>query len=273
MNKNTPSSFSREKAIKALTSLELSLGEAKIYTWLVGEGPTHASTIASEADVLQPKVYGYLKDLVKRTFVIRQEKEGTPDTFTAVPYEIVMETLENEIYTKIKVANNYFKNVKEKEKERQVEDLFSYYEGKKTVFAGLKTVVDKVQKNIIIVTVNRIDEELIFRLFNVRRKENPRIEILRLTTNEKILKIPPIKKLMSTEGFSGLLAKRPTMFYTDVDFEKKSCSSMNMLLPPIDDFSSVLINIKHPVALHFQVQLFDGFLEMLEKQGMTLKEL
>ena len=81
MNNNTPSSFSREKAIKALTSLELSLGEAKIYTWLVGEGPTHASTIASEADVLQPKVYGYLKDLVKRTFVIRQEKEGTPDTF------------------------------------------------------------------------------------------------------------------------------------------------------------------------------------------------
>ena len=76
MNKNTSSSFSREKAIKALTSLELSLGEAKIYTWLVGEGPTHASTIASEAGVLQPKVYGYLKDLVKRTFVTRQEKEG-----------------------------------------------------------------------------------------------------------------------------------------------------------------------------------------------------
>lgn len=272
MNKTTTTHL-KEDVIKALISLGLSSGEAKIYTTLMEIGTAHASTIAREADVKQPKVYGYLNDLAKRTFIIRQEKEGKADSFTAVPYEQVMKTLEKEISEKIDSANEYFKSIKEKEKVRQVEDLFAYYEGKKSVSAGLKTIIDRIEKNIVLVLVNVLDQKLLSTMIDERKKEIPTIEILQLTSSEKLFRIPPIKKLMNTEGFSSLLARRPTMFYTDIDFESKTCSSMNILLPPIDDFSSALINIKHPVALHLQIQLLNGIYELLEKQGMFMKSL
>ncbi len=273
MNPNSSTSFSKEETIKALTFLGLPLGEAKTYTSLVGEGSSQATRLAEIADVPQPKVYGYLESLVKKNYVTRQIKKGKPDTFTAVPYESVIDALESEISFRIKETKKYFKEIREKEKERQVEDLFSYYEGTKTVSAGLKTVIGQVQENIIVVLANEIHASQLQSLYAELRKEKPSVEILQLTVSDKIFRLPPIKKLVNTEGFSGLLAKKPTMFYTDVDFESKSCSSMNLYLPPIDDFSSMLINIKHPVALHLQLQLFDGLFEMLEKQGMSMKKL
>jgi len=271
MKNETSSSFSKDEAIKTLTIFGLSLGEAKAYTALVGEGATHATYLAVRAEVPQPKIYGYLEGLVGKNFATRQVKKGKPDTFTAVPYDLVIEILKNEISTKIKETKRYFKAIKEKEKERQVEDLFSYYEGNKTVSAGLKTVIDNVQINIIIVLMNEIHEKQLSSLFSVHLKENPSIKILQLTVSDRIFKLPTIKKLVNTEGFISLLAKGPTMFFTDVDFEKKTSSSINLVLPPIDEFSSVLINVKHPVALHFQIQLFEGLFEMIEKQGMSKK--
>jgi sugar-specific transcriptional regulator TrmB len=273
MTTSSTSSFSKEDAVKALTVLGLPLGEAKTYTSLVGEGSSQATSLAEIAEVPQPKIYGYLESLVKRNFVTRQVKKGKPDTFTAVPYDSVIDTLEDEITSKIKDTKKYFKEIREREKIRQVEDLFSYYEGSKTVSAGLKTVFDMVQENIITIIVNEIHEKQLQNLYIELRKEKPSIVIQQLEVSDRIYRLPPIKKLVNTEGFSGLLTKRPTMFFTDVDFESKSCSSMNLYLPPIDDFGSVLINIKHPVALHFQIQLFDGLFEMLEKQGMFMKEL
>ena len=273
MNSKTTSNFTKEETIKALTSLGLSLGEAKTYTSLVGERSSQATNLAEIAEVPQPKIYGYLDSLVKRNFVTRQVKKGKPDTFTAVPYDSVIDALEKEISNKIKETKKYFKKLDEKEKERQVEDLFSYYEGKKTVSAGLKTIINQVQKNIIIVLVNELHEKQLLSLYSELREDKPSIEILQLTVSDRIYRLPPIKKLINTEGFSGLLSKRPTMFFTDVDFESKTCSSMNLYLPPIDDFSSVLLNIKHPVALHLQIQLFEGIFEILEKQGMQMKKL
>ena len=273
MSTQTTPSFSKEDTVKALTSLGLPLGEAKTYTSLVGEGSSQATNLAEIAEVPQPKIYGYLESLVKKNFVTRQIKRGKPDTFTAVPYDSVIDTLENDISVKIKETKKYFKEIREKEKVRQVEDLFSYYEGTRTVSAGLKTVIDQVQENLIVVLVNEIHEKELETLYTDLRKTNPSVEISQLAVSDKTYRLPPIKKLVNTEGFSGLLAKKPTMFFTDVDFESKSCSSMNLYLPPIDDFSSVLINIKHPVALHLQIQLFDGLFEILTKQGMTMKKL
>lgn len=273
MNPKSFSSFTKEAAIKALSSLGLSVGEAKTYSALVGVGPIHASTLAGLADVPQPKIYGYLESLIQKTFVTRQEKKGIPNTFSAVPYEIIIETLENEMQSKIKAASKYFEQIKEEERTREVEDLFSYFEGQRAAFAGLKTIIDNVQKNVIIVLINSIDEEVIHNLVKERKKKKADIEILQLESSERILKMPPIKKLMGTEGFQEILTKRPTMFYVDVDFDKSTCSSMNMILPPIGDFGQALINIKHPIALHFQLQLFTSLLDSLQNIGMKIKEL
>ena len=273
MSSNSDSSFSKEEAIKALASLGLSLGEAKTFTSLVGLGPTHASSLVLLADVPQPKIYGYLESLIQRTFVIRQEKKGIPDTFMAVPYEIVIETLENDVKNKIKAANRYFEQIKEQERTRKVEDLFSYFEGEKAVFAGLKNIIDNVQKNIIIILINSNDEQIIRKLLDDRKKKSVNIEIFQLKASERFQKVPPIKHLMNTDGFQEILTKRPTMFFVDVDFEKTTCSSMNLMLPPIENFGQALLNIKHPIALHLQVQLYSSLVSTLKKIGMKTKKL
>ncbi|MCE7738908.1 MAG: hypothetical protein KAU62_08010 [Candidatus Heimdallarchaeota archaeon] len=274
MKGTKPISFSKEEAINALTSLGLTLGEAKTYTALVGIGPTYASTIARLAKVPQPKVYGHLENLIQRTFVTRQAKEGVPDTFTAVPYELVIESLEEEVTEKIKAATKYFEGVKDLQKTREVEDLFSYFEGDKAVFAGLKTVIGKIEKNVILIVTNTVHEKTLSELLKDRKKTNPKIKILHLDVKENVfMRAPPFKRLVKSDGFKGLMSNRPSILYVDVDFENMSCSSMNMILPQIDEFGTALINIKHPIALHFQIQLVSSLLESFETIGMSIKEL
>jgi sugar-specific transcriptional regulator TrmB len=273
MNTKSPPSFSKENAITALSSLGLALGEAKTYTSLVGMGSTHASTIARLADVPQPKVYGFLERLVERTFVTRQEKEGIPDTFMAVPYEIVIESLESQFQSKLKVANRYFEQVKSEQRTRDVEDLFSYFEGKRAVYAGLKNIIDNMQTNIVFLLLSSEDEETIQNLLKERKKSSLKIDILHLQSSERLQKIPPLRKLMKNEEFQDLLARKLSVFYIDVDFEKNSCSSMNMVFPPIDPFGQVLINVKHPIALNAQLQLISSIIDALQNLGLKISEL
>lgn len=273
MNTKSPPSFSKEDTITALSSLGLARGEAKTYTSLVGMGPTHASTIARIADVPQPKVYGFLERLVERTFVTRQEKEGIPDTFMAVPYEIVIESLESQFQSKLKVTNRYFEKVKEEQRTREVEDLFSYFEGKRAVYAGLKNIIDNVQTNVVFLLLSSEDEETIQNLLTERKKSIPKIDILHLQSSEKLQKIPPLRKLMKNKDFQNLLARKLSVFYVDVDFEKNSCSSMNMVFPPIDPFGQVLINVKHPIALNAQLQLISSIIDALQNLGLKISEL
>ncbi len=273
MNTKSPPSFSKEDTITALSSLGLARGEAKTYTSLVGMGPTHASTIARIADVPQPKVYGFLERLVERTFVTRQEKEGIPDTFMAVPYEIVIESLESQFQSKLKVANRYFEKVKEEQRTREVEDLFSYFEGKRAVYAGLKNIIDNVQTNVVFLLLSSEDEETMQNLLTERKKSIPKIDILHLQSSEKLQKIPPLRKLMKNKDFQNLLARKLSVFYVDVDFEKNSCSSMNMVFPPIDPFGQVLINVKHPIALNAQLQLISSIIDALQNLGLKISEL
>lgn len=273
MNTRFPPSFSKDDAITALSSLGLARGEAKTYTSLVGMGPTHASTIARVADVPQPKVYGFLERLVERTFVTRQEKEGIPDTFMAVPYEIVIESLESQFQSKLKVANRYFEKVKEEQRTREVEDLFSYFEGKKAVYAGLKSIIDDVQTNVFFLLQSSKDEEIIQNLLTERKKSRPKIDILHLQSSERLQKVPPLRKLMKNEDFQDLLARKLSVFYVDVDFEKNSCSSMNMVFPAIEPFGQVLINVKHPIALYSQLQLISSIIDALQNLGLKISEL
>jgi hypothetical protein len=137
----------------------------------------------------------------------------------------------------------------------------------------LKNIIDSAQKNIIIVLINSVDEEVIQKLIQERKKLIPSLEISQIDSSDRLQRAPPIKKLMNTEGFQEILTKRPTIFYVDVDFKKSKCSSMNMLLPSIDEFGQALINVKHPIALYFQVHLFASLLDTLKNIGMKIKKL
>ncbi|MCG3225222.1 MAG: hypothetical protein H7647_12200, partial [Candidatus Heimdallarchaeota archaeon] len=190
-----------------------------------------------------------------------------------VPYEIVIESLESQFQSKLKVANRYFEQVKSEQRTRDVEDLFSYFEGKRAVYAGLKNIIDNMQTNIVFLLLSSEDEETIQNLLKERKKSSPKIDILHLQSSERLQKIPPLRKLMKNEEFQDLLARKLSVFYIDVDFEKNSCSSMNMVFPPIDPFGQVLINVKHPIALNAQLQLFSSIIDALQNLGLKISEL
>ncbi|MCK4972818.1 MAG: hypothetical protein KAS52_05825, partial [Candidatus Heimdallarchaeota archaeon] len=161
----------------------------------------------------------------------------------------------------------------EEQRTREVEDLVSYFEGKRAVYAGLKNIINTIQTNVVFLLLNSEDKETIQNLMTERKKSNPKIDILHLQSSERLQKVPPLRKLMKNEDFQNLLARKLSVFYVDVDFEKNACSSMNMVFPPIDPFGQVLINVKHPIALHAQLQLISSVLDTMQNLGLKITEL
>jgi len=192
--------YSKERAIEALISLGLPKWEARTYVALYGFGPSLASDIARIADIPQPKIYGYLNNLVEKTFVTRQVKEGTPDTFTAVSYDVVLDNLKAQISNKVNFASKYFEETKRFQRTRDVEDLFSYFEGEKAVYAGLKGVINNIQKNVMILLLNQKEEKMILDLLREKQKLDIEIDLYQLEANNKINKVPPIRKLLNNSN-------------------------------------------------------------------------
>ncbi|MHA1401105.1 MAG: TrmB family transcriptional regulator [Candidatus Heimdallarchaeaceae archaeon] len=260
---NPPSSFSKQSAIDALTTLGLSLGEAKTYATLVELGSALASTIARKANIPQPKIYGFLKKLETRGYVFRQEKRGAPDTFIAAPYEIVLDSLEGEISKKIRDAKRFFEETEKMQKTHEIEDLFAYYEGERAVYAGLSNIIGQICENAYIISFNKAMGPLIQELLLERKSEVEGLEIFYLELGQELWNLPVVKKLFGSRGFVDQL-EFPCSFFTDVDFEKITAKSLNILLPAIEDFNSVLINIKHPLVFRLYLKLIKNILNAVD---------
>ena len=256
-------------AIDALTSLGLSLGEAKTYVSLVRIGTSYASDVARFAEIPQPKIYGFLKSLEDKVFITRQGKSGKPDTFTATSYDIVLEMLQSQMSDKIDTATKFFKEVKKEKPTRAIEDLFAYYEGENAVLSGLDVIFESIEKNAIFVLLNEDDKRLLEHLFAKRRTDKKDIELFSLAIPAKVRNFPIFKRMMNSEGFKEYHDEGPTAFFTDVDLEKYSGKSFNIIFPPVDKYNTILINIKHPTALVFQLRLYDLFKQQI---GIDLKE-
>ncbi len=262
-------SKAKQETIDALTKLGLTLGEAKTYVSLVRIGISYASEVARFAEVPQPKIYGFLKSLEEKNLITRQEKSGIPDTFTATSYDIVLEMLQSQLNEKIETATEYFKKAKKVKATREIEDLFAYYEGENAVLSGLDVIFETIEKNAIVVLLNEDDRRLLEHLFAKRRANKKEIELFSLAIPAKVRNFPLFKKMMNSNGFKDYHKDGPTAFFTDVDLASYSGKSFNIIFPPIDKYSTILINIKHPTALVFQLQLYDLF----EKQiGIDLKK-
>ena len=259
----------KQEAIDALTSLGLTLGEAKTYVSLVRIGTSYASDVARFAEVPQPKVYGFLKSLEEKDFITRQEKSGIPDTFTATSYDIVLEMLQTHLNHKIDTATKFFKEAKKEKPTRSIEDLFAYYEGENAVLSGLDVIFENIEMNAIVVLLNEDDRRLLEHLIAKKKEINKKIVVYSLSIPERVRKFPLFKKMMNSEGFKDYHDEGPTAFFTDVDLNNYSGISFNIIFPPIDKYSRILINIKHPTALVFQLRLYDLFKQQI---GIDLKE-
>jgi len=259
----------KQEAIDALTSLGLTLGEAKTYVSLIRIGTSYASDVARFAEVPQPKIYGFLKSLEEKDFITRQEKSGIPDTFTATSYDIVLEMLQSQLKKKIETATEFFKEAKKEKPTRAIEDLFAYYEGENAVLSGLDVIFENIEKNAIFVLLSEDDKRLVEHLIAKRKEINKEIEIFSLAIPAKVRNFPLFKRMMKSDSFKDYQEEGITAFFTDVDLTNYSGKSFNIIFPPINKYSSILINIKHPTALVFQLRLY----ELFEKQiGIDLKE-
>ncbi|MFW9852476.1 MAG: TrmB family transcriptional regulator [Candidatus Thorarchaeota archaeon] len=262
-------SITKQSAIEALTSLGLTLGEAKTYVSLIRIGTSYASDVARFAEVPQPKIYGYLKSLEEKNFITRQEKRGIPDTFTATSYDIVLETLQTQMKNKIDTASEFFKTTKKEKPTRAIEDLFAYYEGENAVLSGLDVVFESIEKNAIFVLLNEEDKRLMQHLFAKRKEVKKDVKIYSLSIPDKIKNLPLFKRIMKSDGFKDYSEEGVTAFFTDVDFANLKGKSFNIIFPPIAKYTSILINIKHPTALIFQMRLYDLFKKQI---GVDIKE-
>ena len=259
----------KQETIEALTSLGLTLGEARTYIALIRIGTSYASDVARFAEVPQPKIYGFLKSLEEKDFITRQEKSGIPDTFTATSYDIVLEMLQAQLKEKVKTATEFFKEAKKEKPTRAIEDLFAYYEGENAVLSGLDVIFESIENNAIFVLLNDDDKRLLEHLFAKRKANKREIKIYSLAIPTKVRNFPIFKKMMKSEGFQDYQEIGPTAFFTDVDLNSYSGKSFNIIFPPIKKYSSILINIKHPTALVYQLRLY----ELFEKQiGIDIKE-
>ena len=261
--------ITKQETIDALTSLGLTLGEAKTYVSSIRIGTSYASNIARFAEVPQPKIYGYLKSLEEKNFITRQEKSGIPDTFTATSYDIVLESLQSQIERKIETAAEFFKEAKRERPTREIEDLFAYYEGENAVLSGLDTIFESIQNNVVIALLNQDDKRLIEYQFAKQKNKNDKIKIYTLDIPKNVRNLPLFRRITKSEGFKEYSEIQPTAFFTDVEFENLFGKSFNLIFPPIEDFNTILINIKHPTALSFQMMLYDVFAKAI---GIDMKE-
>ncbi len=269
MFKISSSSFSKKDAIATLIKLGLSAGEAKTYVSLVTMDTLFASEIARAAEVPQPKVYGFLKSLEEKNFITRQEKSGRPDTFTATAFDIVVEKLTTDMEEMIANTKDYLEEANKAKATEQVRDLFAYYEGENAVISGLDVIISRMQRNAIFLFMNKKDKKHIENLLERKMKENKDIKIYTISIPKKLQLLPLFRNLAKSEKFKNYSENQLTAFFTDIDLENLTGKSLNIVFPAIEEYSRILINIKHPTALIFQLQLYDIF----EKQiGLGLKE-
>jgi hypothetical protein len=106
-------------------------------------------------------------------------------------------------------------------------------------------------------------------LFIKRRKINREVEIYSLSIPDKVKNFPLFKRMLKSDGFNDYSEEGVTAFFTDVDFTKLQGKSFNIIFPPLEKYRSILINIKHPTALVFQLRLYNLFESQI---GIDLKE-
>ncbi|MHA1911606.1 MAG: helix-turn-helix domain-containing protein [Candidatus Kariarchaeaceae archaeon] len=279
MSDNKLTEENKKKAIEALIALGMSTGEAKTYAELVLRGPSEASPLAKAAGIHQPKIYSLLQSLESQSFIISQKIVNKANRFEAVSYGQVIEKLKKNITVYLEEATSFLKIAQEQQRKKPSDDIFAaFFEGDEATQVGLTNLFEKLEDNILVLANTR-DIPLLKKLL----KKRPEIKIYSYVVEEEFFEKAPITELLRDEKFSKILQERPSLIFEDVDFEKRTAKSINILLPDLERIKRgteapfpegfelaerALIHIKYPIAVLVYLGLILSSMDALEKYGL-----
>jgi len=279
MSDNKLTEESKKKAIEALVSLGMPTGEAKAYVELVIRGPSEASPLAKSAGIHQPKIYGYLKSLEAKSFIISQKVVNKANRFEAVSYNQVIEKLKQKITSNVEEAATYLKKAQEQQREKPNDDIFAaFFEGEEAVKTGLSNIFEKLEDNILVLA-NARDIPLLKKLL----RERPEIKVYSYLAEKEFFEKAPIAELFRNEQVRNILKEMPSIIFEDVDFEKSTAKSLNILLPDLEKLKKAtnapfpegfklseraFIHLKYPIAVLIYIGLVLGITKTFEKYGL-----
>ncbi|MCG3219370.1 MAG: hypothetical protein KAR35_10210, partial [Candidatus Heimdallarchaeota archaeon] len=260
-------------------ALGMATGEAKTYVELVVRGPSEASPLAKAAGIHQPKIYGLLQSLEAQSFIISQKIVNKANRFEAVSYNQVIEKLKKKITANLDEATSYLKKAQEQQSKKPSDDIFAaFFEGEEATQIGLTNLFEKLEDNILAL-VNTRDIPLLKKLLRNR----PEIKVYTYEVEDEFYEKAPVAELLRDEKLNKILQERPSLIFEDVDFEKKTAKSMNILLPDLERIKRAteapfpegfelaeraLIHIKYPIAVLVYVGLILSTMNTLEKYGL-----
>lgn len=279
MSNNKLTENNKKNAIEALIALGMATGEAKTYVELVLRGASEASPLAKTARIHQPKIYSYLQSLEAQSLIITQKVVNKANRFEAVSYGLVIEKLKETITANLEEASSYLKVAQKQQRKKPSEDIFAaFFEGEEATQVGLTNLFEKLEDNILVLANTR-DIPLLKKLL----KKRPEIKVYSYKVEEDFFEKAPITEILRDEKFNKILQERPSLIFEDVDFEKKTAKSLNILLPDLERIKRgieapfpegfelaerALIHIKYPIAVLVYIGLILSLMDTLEKYGL-----
>ena len=254
---NVNSDNDMDTAIQALVNLGLSASEAKTYVALLKHGPIAASPLARKAGIAQPKIYSYLDALQQKGFVIKQAVTGKPNTYKAISYQTVLETLRQRLEANLDSLSTILDSLARSGGPTQVEDYFTLVQGRRNVKLAIQDMLHESAEPWLVVPYAPV-------IVNLLRDMTHDNQIVALHFPPELLKSPPFSTMVQSFGSaSNGGASLPAIFLTAVDFKERTARSSNILLPATEDAPMGLVQIKHPAAVDIHTKLIiairDGF--------------
>ncbi len=166
----------------------------------------------------------------------------------------------------------------EQQRKKPSDDIFAaFFEGEQAAKVGLTNILEKLEDNVLVLANTR-DIPFLKKMFEKR----PEIKAYTYVTEGDFFEKAPVAELLRDEQLRKILQERPSIIFEDVDFEKKTAKSMNILLPELSrikkaieaplpegfELEGALLNIKYPVAVLIYIGLFLSTMDALEKYGM-----
>jgi len=243
-----------KQAIDVLTTLGLTLGEAKTYLALVIVGSEEATPLAELAEVPQPRVYSYLDSLVAKNLVTKNEIDGKPNRYDAEDFDVALSILQNDLQQNISAAKQY---IEEKRASRETVQpaSVSIIQGEQSISNRLKSLANNIENNVLLLNHHYFEDKIdrIFGDLNIQVIK----PLTRLKTN------PAIQMLFESQLLEKVKHFRIMVMVIDIDFGAITADSVNILAYGEDGsgVEPIMVQITHPVIIAFQTQFLMGFVE------------
>ncbi len=244
--------MNEKEVIDALVNLGMGTGEAKVYVALVIRGPESATPLSKKAGVPQPKVYEYLRNLVSVGYVSELETPTRVKVYEAISPSVVMADLRTTLVSKAEQAEKFLnENIVTDHKSTQ--PLVDFISGFDKVQRRIEDLIAKAERNILYVSSKEYNS-----FFEMMRDKYNYVEFYQLYASKLAIEYFEA----SGANLIHLLDIQPSVLFTDVDFERKTCRESSIFTPTTDGNEKFMVIFRNSFAPNYQVKLLLSIAEM-----------